>query len=264
MVHARPFSFTDDSTNVALPSFLAGESWESSLKPPSNRKPLHDSIFLFKFRMLQSSWYQELFQSNRGPLVISSPYTWQMCQKMQGWAESLPKSLSTISKILFELDLSYSYVYCLAPSNRMKTISPYAKSLIYESSINYIHSIATICQDPSNYVFYTFHDALKVYFVGSQFTSVLGENQDYLLNITPPLNPPFDGCPQLLIIPRIGEQDKIEKSLLCIYQIKFTLETFGYRWDDCKVLLRSFEAQVENLVESLKLRKLAFSASSRI
>jgi hypothetical protein len=136
MVHARSFSFTDDSTSVAFPSMPSTPSPTGVERSPTGPHVLDAANLLFQLRRAQSNWYQELFQSSRDPLQQSSTYIWEMCHEMRVWSESFPKTLSPTMRELFELELLYSYVYCLAPSCRVPAVSELGKTLIFEYSIS--------------------------------------------------------------------------------------------------------------------------------
>jgi hypothetical protein len=256
MVHARAFSFTDDSTSVAYPSpttsTTSSEATGNSLARPHS---LEIALLLFQLRYAQSSWYQELFQSSRDPLQHASTYIWQMCQEMHEWAESLPETLPLAFKNFFDLELLYSYVYCLAPSCRVQSVSNYGKTLIFEYSIAYIEKIFPISRGPINTAFYTYHDALRVYFIGSQFLAVLAENQDQLLNGIISYAPVVPGSPPPPPLPSNAGGDNVDRSINCIAHIKETLRTFGLRWDDAQALQSSFETQAGSLLGILHRRK---------
>ena len=263
MVHARAFSFTDDSANVALPGLPAGTSSRiaNSLSGPHS---VETALLLFQLRHIQSSWYQELFQSSRDSLQNASTYIWQMCQEMREWSESFPETLPLSFKEFFDLELLYSYVYCLAPSCRVQAVSDYGKTLIFEYSIAYMQKMFPISRDPVNTAFYTYHDALRVFFVGSQFLAVLSENQDQLLSGVLPYTPVIGGSPPPPPpLPSNTGADNIDRSINCITHIKETLKTFGYRWDDSKALQSTFEIQSESLMAFLHRRKRHIEEISR-
>lgn len=255
MVHARAFSFTDDSTSVTYPSIPAvggPGTLGTSLHGPQS---LETALLLFQLRYIQSSWYQELFQSSRDPMQNASTYIWQMCQEMREWSESFPDTLPLAFKDFFDLELLYSYVYCLAPSCRVRAVSDYGKSLIFEYSIAYMQKIFPISRDPINVAFYTYHDALRVYFIGSQFLAVLTENQDQLLTGLVPYTPVIAGSPPPPPLPSNAGVNNIDRSISCITHILETLRMFGHRWDDSQALQSSFEAQARPLLEVLHRRK---------
>lgn len=263
MVHARAFSFTDDSASVIYPS-ASGVSNPSALgNILAGPKTMDTALTLFQLRYIQSSWYQELFQSSRDPLPNASHYVWQMCHDMREWFDSLPDTLPGAFRDLFELELLYSYVYCLAPSCRVLTVSAYGKTLIFEYSITYMQKMYQITKDPQNKAFYTYHDALRVYFVGSQFNAVLTESQDQLLNRIIPFEQLIPGSPPPPPLPpSSGGANNIDRSITCIVQIKEILRTYGERWDDSNALLSSFESQAQPVLSSLYHRKNPFDGLS--
>jgi hypothetical protein len=182
-----------------------------------------------------------------------------MCHEMREWFDSLPETLPVAFRDLFELELLYSYVYCLAPSCRVLTVSAYGKTLIFEYSITYMQKMFQVTKDPQNKAFYTYHDALRVYFVGSQFNAVLMESQDQLLNRIIPFEQLVPGSPPPPPLPpSSGGANNIDRSINCIVQIKEILQTFGQRWDDSNALLSSFESQAQSVLASLYQRKNPF------
>ncbi|POS84798.1 hypothetical protein EPUL_002555 [Erysiphe pulchra] len=253
MVHARSFSFTDDSTSVAFPST---QTEEPAVDTQKNSK-VEQSLLIFKLRKIQSSWYQELFQSKNCLSTNPSTYIQNICQDMQKWALSIPKKLPLCVKNYLDLELFYSFVYCLAPSSQIKAVPAWGKDLIFESSVKYVQKMIAIYQAPPNCTFFTYHDALRVYFVGSQFVSVLQDDQDFLHYFTTPSNLNLKDFRLSLEPSYVAEGNKSERALCCIVQIKEILKTFSYRWVDSKVLLSSFEAQVDRLLEILDQKKTA-------
>jgi hypothetical protein len=263
MVHARAFSFTDDSTSVAFPStpaIVAPTGLENAKSGPYS---LDAALLLFQFRRAQSNWYQELFQSSRDPLKQSSTYIWEMCQEMRSWSESFPPSLPPAIKELFEIELLYSYVYCLAPSCRVPEVSELGKTLIFEYSLAYMSKIFPVCRDPTNTAFYTYHDSLRVYFIGSQFLAVLSINLEQLLSAIVPYAPTTAGAPLLPAIPNLGRTDNIDRSITCIEQIIDILKTYGERWDDSKALQATFQSKATRILGELYRRRQHQEAQSR-
>ena len=227
---------------------------------------LEGALLLFQLRYTQSCWYQELFQSSRDPLQNSSVYLWQIFNEMRDWSESVEsETLPLAFKDFFDLELLYSYVYCLAPSCRVQAVSAYGKTLIFEYSIAYMQKLFPISKDPINKAFYTYHEALRVYFVGSQFITVLtaSQDQDQLLSGVVPYVAVMPGSPPPPPLPPSNSgSDNIDRSINCVTHIRETLKTFGHRWDDAKTLLRSFESQAEPLLAALHQRKKPFDGNA--
>jgi hypothetical protein len=254
MVHARSFAFTDDTISVDFPALSTGPP-TAGMDALTGPHSLDTALLLFELRTHQSKWYQELFQSSRDPLMQSSTYLWEMCHSMRIWSESFPKNLSPAIVDLFELELLYSYVYCLAPSCRVPVVVEIGKTYIFEYSMAYMRKIYNISKDPVSTAFYTYHDALRVYFIGSQFLAVLTPNLDQLLNEMIPYTAAIAG--NLPAPPRASadQTDNIDRSIACIEQITETLRTYGERWDDSKALQASFEAQADSLLGELHRRR---------
>ncbi|RDW75034.1 hypothetical protein BP6252_06176 [Coleophoma cylindrospora] len=256
MVHARAFSFTDDSTSVAYPaspaSLALGKTGNSITGPHS----METALLLFELRWAQSTWYQELFQSSREPMQDSTTYIWQMCHDMREWSERFPETLPLTFRELFELELLYSCVYCHAPSARVPVVIDLGKSLIFEYSISYMQKISRIMKNPGNRTFYTYHDALRVYFIGSQFLAILLDNQETLLNGLVPYAAPTVGGPPAPPLPTASDGlANVDRSINCIRSITEALKTFGDRWHDSKALQTSFNMQAEALLAVLHQRK---------
>lgn len=267
MVHARAFSFYDDALSVALPSpinandsLAAGGSMAKPASPDA-------SIPLFKLRQLQSAWYQTLFQSDpTEPLPDSTSFIWQMCADMREWSEGLPDNMPIRLREMLDLELRYSYVYCLAPSARAPHLTPYGRVLIFEHVVAYINRIYDIANAGLNTAFYTYHDALRVYFMGSQFVAILRDARDHLLSGPPipiPLSVPGKAPPPP--IPQRLERDvgdNLDRSLRCLERVRLTLKLYGDRWDDALSLMDSFDAMSADLLESLNARRAMRDATT--
>lgn len=249
MVHARTCSFTDDSINVAFPASIA-QHRKQSLSSSSIATPQSTdaALLLFQLRRAQSFWYQELYQSDPTPLADPTAFLWQMCLDMREWGESLPESLPRGLRRMFEQELRYSYVYCIAPSIRAPQITDYSRTLIFEHSLEYLNIMQEISRTGLNSAFYTYHDALKVYFMGNQLLAVLRDAEEVLLSgrpIPPPAQRP--GCPPAPPIPRRTSlqtghpNDALERSLWCLERVPQTLLKYSERWEDATMLMDSFQ-----------------------
>ncbi|KAL2159482.1 hypothetical protein VTH06DRAFT_2487 [Thermothelomyces fergusii] len=244
MVHARSFSFYDDAVSVALPSsaLAAGTlSGLSVLKPPAD-----PSIPLFKLRQLQSAWYQTLYQGNpTESLPDVTSFIWQKCSEMSEWSKELPVDLPAPIREMLDLELRYSYVYCIASTARGSQVSAYGKLLIFDQVIEYVDKMYEIANLTEKAAFYTYHDALRVFFMGSQFVAVSREAGDLLLSGSPiPVPRPAPGKVPPPLRPASldrGTNDILDRSLRCLERIKLTLRLFGNRWEQALSLMDSFE-----------------------
>ncbi|KAL2015316.1 hypothetical protein VTK56DRAFT_5809 [Thermocarpiscus australiensis] len=267
MVHCRAFSFYDDAVSVALPSSNDTSSALAvggSIAKPSSPDA---SVSLFKLRQLQSDWYQTLFQCDPAdPLSDATSFIWQKCLDMQEWAKKLPGGLQPAIREMFERELRYSYVYCIGPSPRNPRLTPYGSLLVFEHAIAYINMIYDTAHTASNGAFCTYHDALKVFFMGSKFVGVLLDSGNLLLSGSPipmPL-PALGKAPPPPVPERLdqGAGDNLGRSLRCLDRVRLTLKLYGDRWEDALKLMESFEEMAAGLLESLKAQRAVREAAT--
>ena len=259
MVHARTFSFTDNSINVAFPSCSAKDNTPKPMTAPQSSDP---ALLLFQLRRAQSFWYQELYQSHSAaPLHDPTSFVWRMCYDMREWGESLPQTLPPAVRQLFDQELRYSYVYCIAPSGRAPEISDYSRTLIFEYAVAYLDTMHEIAHNSLNNAFYTYHDALKVYFMANQLLAVLSDSEDMLLMghpVPPPMSrsggPPPPPVPRRPMAPGMPMPNNLRRSVHCLERVDQTLGKFGERWEESAMLKLSFESISGDTMERLRRR----------
>ncbi|EJT75782.1 fungal specific transcription factor domain-containing protein [Gaeumannomyces tritici R3-111a-1] len=282
MVNARAFSFTDDAINVALPRMTGLGRIPSISGPITGPQSADPAILLFQLRQTQSHWYQTLVQSDPSePLQDAQSYIWQMCHEMREWFESLPDMLPTDIRCIFDLELKYSYVYCIAPSSRAPILTAHGTVLIFEYAIAYMEALhALVVQAPSGGAIQqqqqqqqksqrrvpcpllTYDQALRAYFMASQFLAVMHDTKDTLLagsSVPVPILTPGTAPPPPMPERRGG--DNTERSLACLDSGVAILKTLGERWAIAAVLGADFEARSSELREELKERKAAKDAA---
>ncbi|KAH7329338.1 fungal-specific transcription factor domain-containing protein [Stachybotrys elegans] len=261
MVHARSFSFTDDSINVAFPTYSSVGRKGSVSGPLAGPQPVDSALLLFQLRRAQSHWYQELYHSE-APITNSKSYVWQMCRDMREWGDKLPDTLPPETRRMFDQELRYSYVYCMAPSSKNPGISDYDRIIMFEHSMAYLDTMHDIALGGLNSAFYTYHDALKVYFMARQFVAVLRDATDMLLSgQMPPIPMPLAAGIQPPPIPRRQVQpgelatDNLERSLKCLEKVSVTMQKYAERWVDATTLKESFEVISSEIFSELQTRK---------
>lgn len=255
MVLTRAFSFTDASTNVAFPRPSAF-SRRASITG-QYLTGCEPALLLFQLRRAQSHWYQLLSQSDSTPLPDAT-FIWQMCHQMQDWAERLPNSLPIGVRELFDLELRYSFVYCMSPTAKSPELTDYDRLFIFEHTLAYLDNIYEIAHSGRNPGLYSYHDALRVFFMASQFLAVLGDVEDLLLSSIVPPPPPYSGKALPPPLPRRmggASFDNLERSLGCIERTAGTLAKYGERWDNAMSLRISFDSASRSIVERLRVRR---------
>ncbi|KAG6253044.1 hypothetical protein E4U24_008477 [Claviceps purpurea] len=265
MAHARPFSFTDDSTSVAFPQGINHGEKQAAAGAISGPQSADPALLLFQLRRAQSYWYQVLYQSDSTSLADPTSFLWQMCLDMREWQESLPSTLAVDTRQMFEQELRYSYVYCLAPSNKAPHITDYTRLLIFEYSLEYLNDMYEIAYNGLPAALYTYHDALKVYFMANQFLAVLRDAQDLILSGAMVAPPPCAPCsappapfPRRHLKPGIPIETNLDRSLWCLERTPKTLESYGMRWGDALMLKQSFEQlSCETVARLRNIRQLS-------
>ncbi|KAF4954137.1 hypothetical protein FGADI_5459 [Fusarium gaditjirri] len=262
MVHARTFSFTDDTVNVAFPQGSNNGRKSSVTGPITGPQPADPALLLFQLRRAQSHWYQELYQSGSVPLQDPISYIWKMCLDMREWQDTLPTNLAPEIRQLFDQELRYSYVYCIAPSARAPSITDYNRILIFEHSMAYLDTVHEIAHGAQNSGFYTYHDVLRVYFMANQFLAVLRDAEDMLLSgmpvpipISRPGAAPAPPLPRRLQPQGMNGEDNLDRSLRCLEKVSQTLDTYGDRWADASTWRESFSMISQEMVDRLSRRK---------
>lgn len=170
---------------------------------------------------------------------------------------------------MFEQELRYSYVYCLAPSARTPQITDYIRVVIFEYSLEYLNNMYDIAYSGLNSAPYTYHDALKVYFMANQFLAVLRDAQDLLLSgavVAPPATVPGSApappIPRRQMRPGIPVDSNLDRSVWCLERVPKTLELYGMRWEDAIMLKQSYEQLSGETLE--RLRSLRQMPAARV
>ena len=261
MVHARAFSFTDDSVLVPLPSSRFSRKGSITGPTPATSPAADPALLLFQLRRAQSHWYQTLFQSDpNDQLPDAQAFIWQSCHSMRTWAEALPDGLPISIREMFDLELRYSYCYCIAPSAKAPQMTAYGRMLIFEHAIAYLDRIYEVASAPVNSAFYTYHDALRVYFMGSQFVAVLRDAGDTLLSgAEVPMPLPLPGKAPAPPLPdrfdRDTSGDNLDRSIRSLERVGLTLRIYGERWDNAISLMENFNVISAEIMAGLRARK---------
>jgi hypothetical protein len=133
---------------------------------------------------MQSSWYQQLFQSGRTPWGDPYSYIWNEYKKMSDWFHNLPAGIAPLTKEFFEMELLYSYVYILSPSPRCPEPNEHAQKLTFEHCVAYSGKMLHLTTDAqTKRTPFTFYDAIRVYMTAKHFITILSKNMDGLLKL---------------------------------------------------------------------------------
>ncbi|KAA8903646.1 fungal-specific transcription factor domain-containing protein [Sphaerosporella brunnea] len=219
MVLQRPFTFSDDSVLVSLPRVT-----EAPLR--NTLTPMTAATHLFKLRKLQSEWYQSLHLSGSDPLPNPSAYIRHHTALLHEWKHTLPHpSLSPSTHNWLLLEWHYLNIYIAAPSPKIPRSSQEGMQQIYTHSSSYAFAFRSILSDsPTSGFVYTYHDALRTYFVGSNLLHALFH---------------------------MG-QAVLEQAMDAIDGIVFILDSMIIRWPDAEALRDKFRAEAAFVVGRLE------------
>ena len=261
MGHARAFSFTDSTVDVGLPSSTElGRipSISGHITGPQSNDP---ALHLFQLRKLQSSWYQTLYQAGDSIILDAQSYLWKSCHDLREWAEQLPPTLPNDIRRAFDLELEWSYVYCLMPSTRAPHMTEYRQSLTFEHAVAFIERMHETVFEAGQTAFTTYYDVMRVYFIGSQLASILRDAFELIVSGRPAALPHSDatGVPAPPVPHRFFQQqfeDNLQRSLKAMRFVDETLGKFGERWEDALQLLNLF-GQVSREVRGMLEQRAA-------
>jgi len=230
MVQSRVYSFSDDSTNVAIPKYSRGAA------SPHSRtwlKGSNSSIDYIAVRKIQSRWYYDMFISGRELWLEPYSYIWQTYHTMTAWHKNIAPIDGSDSKVLLELELLYSYIHILGPSPRNPSPDSYALTLLCEHCISYVALLHAAIGILSQRVSLTFDDYMRTHMIGKRLLEFTATHTDQLsLNVLPDTQFVNGGN---VDIPRLpshysSPEDKIINRLTAIKQLSEILNSFGRRW----------------------------------
>ena len=186
--YGRAFSFTDDSAAVCLPVSAS----KTSPIPENNTttqlflRSVKPSLFLFDIRRVQSAFYQATHCSSQKAWSASTAadYTASILQDIRSWFATIPASLPQRHVFFFRIESLHTQILALSPSCRIPSsnMSDLSKTLIFESTIQYVDLLRPVVQNTSWHPFLTYVDFLRVNAVGRQFREAMRTNFDQLLS----------------------------------------------------------------------------------
>lgn len=248
IVYRRAFSFTDDSASVpssadtSTPLSIAARSRDQLFL-----RPMDTALQLIKFRQMQSSCYQELFQSGRQPTEGSWQSVWAALRDMHEWYQSLPAGIQEPVKIAFKSEMLFSSIVILSPSEKIHSVPEYAEALIFEYAVDYAGSMQSGCDGTGKYAFYTYLDALRASYIGQRLLEILLSKHNRALDAGTPSSPqPSSGILLPPPVPNRRSDEKVDRARRGIEQLTGVLEFLGRRFGNTR-LCEDFRAEAENV-----------------
>jgi hypothetical protein len=228
MVLQRPFSFSDDSIDVQIPRVSSDEkesalgSWNGTLVP------MAAATHLFKLRRLQSEWYQDFYHTGDIPMKDFETYCKPRRDALSNWFKEIPTTISQVIRDWLTLEYHYIQVYLSAPSPKIPQPSDEAWRTIFTHAVSYSVRFADILSDINHRIMYTFHDALRTYYVGRNLLQAIWDKEDKVL-----------------------DQNNIAVATNAIKATISILSAMTKRWEDAQPLVEQFSKESSVMLTKL-------------
>lgn len=235
MAYSRAFSFTDDSSSVALPTNQSPFLLSPRSIPKQEPCFLHNiepSIQLVRLRQLQSSAYQKLFKSSRQR--IQDP--WQIISDslndMRRWMDLIPDMINKPIKRLLKCELLYGSILILSPPGLVGTLNPYGNALLFCYACEYAKIMLSISGEQEKSAFCTSYDLLRVSLVARQFIAIFRDGLALFLDDITPVPPSSSsGCLPPPPIPILKSHQVLNDAVGCLDRLDKILEHLAVRYD---------------------------------
>lgn len=228
MVLQRPFTFSDDSVMVELPK-VASPDIAKRIVVRGTLTPMVAAIKLFELRKLQSEWYQQLHLSGNVPMENPKLFCHKRTELLKEWLDTMPESINKSTKDWLYLEWYYLNVYAAAPCPKIPRPSDEAMVQIFNNCVNYALRFRGILQDSNARFVYTYHDALRTYFVGNNFLRALWHSEDAIIS-----------------------ESSIESAISAIKAIIFVLTSMIVRWQEVEPLRDRFREESSYMSKRLQ------------
>ena len=194
-------------------------------------RPMDTAPQLIKLRQIQSSCYQELFQSGRQPSESSWRSVWTTLSDLHEWYQRLPAGMQEPVKVAFKSEMLFSSILILSPSEKIHSVPDYAEALIFEYAVDYASSILSVCGGTEKCTISTYLDALRTSYVGRRLLDVLQSKQCRILDAGTPSSPLVPSGTLLPPpLPYRCSDEKVDRARTGIEQLTGVLDYLGKRF----------------------------------
>lgn len=234
MAHRRAFSFTDDSSNVALPRNQCPFSLSPKSVPKEEPYFLHSiepSMQLIRLRQLQSSAYQKLFKSSCQRIQDPWQIVSDSLNDMRRWMDHIPDMVQEPIKSLLQCELLYGNILLLSRPGLLDALNSYGQVLLFCYACEYTEIMLSTSRDQEIFAFHTSCDLLRVYLVARQFIKNFRGGSALFLDGVTPVPPSFSpGCPPPPPIPIIKRCQVLNDAVRCLDGLDKILKHLGIRY----------------------------------
>ncbi|KAI2794778.1 hypothetical protein POX_a01379 [Penicillium oxalicum] len=246
----QTFTFSDESVNVALPATDTSSS-TAEYKSIFLRNPA-PSLHIVRIRKILSAGYHDMYYSSREPSPQPIAQIWTLCAQARDWYHECPPSAPKHFSLLYRLELLYTTIILLSPSNRYPVLGDYNKALLFDRCLDFISQIHQVLENPSALPFVTFLDITRVQQVGHVFVHILTDDFEFLLSPVMPTPPPVPaGTPEA---PLLAVEDRINgrpRAFRCLSYVRDLLHYCKRKWG-LDQPLEDFERKSASLEKMLR------------
>ncbi|PWW71739.1 hypothetical protein C7212DRAFT_287539 [Tuber magnatum] len=239
MVLQRPFTFSDDSVLVDLPKREDPEVAKQIIVR-GTLTPMAAAIHLFRLRKLQSEWYQFLHLSGSEPVQDPTAYFRSKTTVLREWLGKIPESINTSTRDWLYLEWYYLNVYTAAPCPKIPRPCDEAVVQVFQNCVNYALMFRSILQNSNVRFVYTYHDALRTYFIGNNFLHALWRSEDAVITSA-----------------------NVTSTIDAIKAIIFVLTSMIVRWQEVEALRDKFRMESSYMLRNLEAREQSLLAPPR-
>jgi hypothetical protein len=261
----RALSFSDDSVNVPLPP--AANSPQINMMPSDCNlfpRDIQPALRLFELRSLLSESYQLMFFSARKPEALPQLSTLDLCSTARGWFDKVAQDLPNHVSIQYKLELLFTLVTFLSPSNMNPRPSIHNRILLFEYAVDFILQLHNLIHKSSSLpLIITYIDLERAFRVSAALIDTLHSSYREVLHPVLPVPPivPLGAtsAPPPLSDPR--QQDNPRRALACIFHTLSIFE-YGRKRFNTRSLLDKFVQKSEHIKTLLEREHRQYDAQT--
>ncbi|KAL2850913.1 fungal-specific transcription factor domain-containing protein [Aspergillus pseudodeflectus] len=221
----RTFSFSDDSANVALPSYSSAADYSHIFS-----RNLDPAWNIVRIRRLLSEAYQKRYSTEFISSFQTPASTWELASQASEWYNTLPKSASAFYPTIYRLEYLYTTIIILSPSSYHVPHCNYTKLLLFNRCIDYIREIHQILQNRTWVPIITFLDIQRIYQVSRRLIHIVTQDSDLLVSLIPAIPQVPHDCPSPPLLECEDYLQYHERAAECLNQVENLLNHGARKW----------------------------------
>ncbi|KAE8387869.1 fungal-specific transcription factor domain-containing protein [Aspergillus alliaceus] len=248
----RTFSLSDDSVNVALPSTSGSTMTGKGHIFLHSSKPAWDIV---EIREILSSSYQAKYFCTNG---LSSESTWVLCSRAREWFDNTPKNVPNYFPVLYKLELLYTTIMILSPTQEYSRLCDYGIVLLFDRSIQYTTELHRILETRTWLPLVSSLDIQRMYQVSRRLVDILRRNYKLVLSPSVPALPSlFHDIPKPPMLEVCNGVDCHGRAIECLDHIDTILQYGAGKWE-LNNLLEGFQQDAASVWKQLVNTPIAY------